>query len=119
MVRRDFMKAMLAAGVAPAIVRVENIMRVATPAETRIVTREHISREEFERAIVMSVARSFGIPYTFLAADHEAFAEAQVQCFPEMSRIAEEKHGMLTYTSQHGWNHTRTSRITPCDLAGC
>ena len=69
MERRDFLKGMIVAAAAPAIVKAENIMRIATPREVRIVAQESISFEEFKRRMVQSIVDQMGLPYESLAVD--------------------------------------------------
>ena len=74
--RRQFLKAGLLVITAPAIVRAENIMRVASIAETKMVTEKNISFDEFENQMLRSIAKSFGIPYSMLIGE---FKESYIQ----------------------------------------
>jgi hypothetical protein len=62
MKRRDFLKAILATGMAPAIVKAENIMRIYVPPEKKIIMPSALlTPEEITKEASMILQGSIGI----------------------------------------------------------
>jgi hypothetical protein len=68
--RRNFLKSGLALVAAPAIVKAENIMRIATPREVQVVADQSLSFDEFVKQIMIATSRAMGIPFEELARDY-------------------------------------------------
>lgn len=68
--RRHFLKVILAACAAPAIVKAESIMRIATPKEMRIVGQAELTFDEFQRQLLHTIAENLDVPYSLMAGDY-------------------------------------------------
>lgn len=68
--RRDFLKSGIILLGAPAIVKAENIMRIATNKEVLAVNNPAMTYEEFRHQCLVAVARSMGLPYSMLDDDY-------------------------------------------------
>lgn len=68
--RRDFLKAGLILLGAPAIVKAENIMRIATHKEILAVSDQALTFEEFRHQMLPNIAKSMELPYEMIAGDY-------------------------------------------------
>ena len=72
MKRRYFLKGLLAVSVAKAIVKSENIMRIASSKDVCVVEQKSLTYEQFEREFLTGIANGLRIPYSELVDDFKA-----------------------------------------------
>lgn len=69
MKRREFIKNGIVLFAAPAIIKIENLMRIGVPKEIDLIEREKLSFEDFQDEIIKQIAISFQIPVHLLKMD--------------------------------------------------
>lgn len=72
MERREFIKNGIILFAAPAIIKIENLMRIAVPREISLVGSEELSFEEFQREMIRQIAINFQTPTHILTAEYKA-----------------------------------------------
>lgn len=66
MKRREFIKNRIILFAAPAIIKIENLMKLAVPREISVIEIKAEGLDDFVRNIIWEIAKSANIPYDLL-----------------------------------------------------
>ena len=69
MKRREFIKNGIILFAAPAIIKIENLMKIAVPREMALVGNKDLGFDDFQRQLYWQISKAMQIPFELLIKD--------------------------------------------------
>ena len=81
MKRREFIKNGIILFAAPAIIKIENLMRIAVPRELALGESKDLGFDDFQRQLCWQISKAMQIPYELLMKDTKSVTYKSINLY--------------------------------------